>query len=111
MSAERSVEQILDRALAAGGQRTRSRAGEMCVRDERAVSRAALLPLVAGPGEPAVFLLIEDVQRLVAQLRELRAPSGAAANRAVLEHGTDDVDLLSAVHLIPDRLEDLSDRR
>src|SRR5216117_3026086 len=80
-SAERPIEEIVDRAFAVRPDLSRAGAGEVCVRDERTARRAALLPVLTVPREPAVLLLIEDVQRLVAQLRELRAPSCPAAHR------------------------------
>src|SRR5262245_4111472 len=67
-------------------------------------------PLRSRPAEPAASVLIEDAQGLVAQLRELGAPARSAADRAVLENHADDVDLLAAVHLVPQRLEDLPER-
>src|SRR5262245_61044596 len=109
-SAERPSEQILDRFLSVRLQRARSGTGEMRVRNDRRVRRAALLPVLAAPREPAVLLLIEDVQRLVAQLRELRAPARAAAHRPIIEDRADDVDFLAAVDLVPDRLQDFPDR-
>src|ERR1019366_1645198 len=89
----------------------RAGAGEVRVADDRAVRRRALLPVLTRPGEPAVLLLIEHVQRLVAQLRELGAPPRAAADRAIVLNRADDVDLLAVVHLIPEGLQDLADGR
>src|SRR6185436_425544 len=63
------------------------------------------------PREPAVLILIEDVQRLVAQLGELGAPAGAAFHGQVVLNRADDVDLLPVVHLIPECLENLPQRR
>src|SRR5262249_45434137 len=83
----------------------------MHVRDHRTVADGARLPLAAGPREPAILLLIEDVQRLVAQLRELRAPARSAAHGAVLGDDADDVDFLAVVDLIPERLQHFADRR
>ena len=51
------------------------------MRDEGRVAPG--VPVVAGPLEPAVLVLIEHEQRFVAQLRELRAPARAAAHGAV----------------------------
>ena len=89
----------------------RAGAGEMRCVMIGPLADVPLLPVLAGPGEPAVLLLIEHVQRLVAQLGELGAPAGAAADRAVVEDRADDVDLLAVVHLIPERLQHLADRR
>src|SRR4051812_49160006 len=72
---------------------------------------ALRLPVGSRPAEPAVLLLVEDAERLIAQLGELRAPAGAAAHRAIVLDDTDDVNLLAAVHLVPQRLEDLAQRR
>ena len=66
---------------------------------------------VAIPREPAVLLLVEDEQRLVAQLRELRAPARAAAHGEIGLDRADHVDLLAVVDLIPDALQDLAERR
>src|SRR5262245_60196740 len=68
-------------------------------------------PVISRPSEPAVLRLVEDVQWLVAQLCELRAPSGAAAHGLVVEDRPDDVDFLTAVDLIPERLQNLADGR
>src|SRR5581483_8300012 len=108
--AERAGEQAFDRPLAVGFQRASPGAGEMRTRDERSVRGAALLPVLAGPREPAILVLIEHVQLLVTKLGKLRAPSRAAADGAILLHGADDVNLLAAVDLIPDRLKDPSNR-
>src|SRR5262245_27746928 len=106
---ERIPEQRLDRFLAVRLDAPRARAGEMRMRDRRRIG-AVGLPIRSGPLEPAVLFLIEDEQRLVAQLRELRAPPRSAAHRAVVEDDADDVDLLAVVDLIPERLQDLPDR-
>src|SRR5690606_5295814 len=66
---------------------------------------------LAGPLEPAVALLVEDEQRLVAQLRELRPPAGAALHGLVGQDPAHDVDLLAVVDLVPDRLEHLLEQR
>ena len=57
------------------------------------------------------LLLIEDEERLVTELGELRAPAGAAANGLIRLDRADDVDLLAVVDLIPDALQDLAERR
>jgi hypothetical protein len=72
---------------------------------------ARLLPGGPAPPKPFLFLLIEDEERLVAKLCEFRAPSRAALNGIVLEDLADYVDLLAAVDLVPDRLQDFSKQR
>src|SRR5438874_13129842 len=111
LSLERSAEEQVDRLLRVLLQRPGAGPGDVRMRDQRGVGGAALAPVFAGPREPGVLLLIEDVQRLVAQLRELRAPSGATSHGPVVENRADDVDLLAAVHLIPERLEDRKSTR
>ena len=108
---KRSLEQRLDGFRAVVAQRPRAGAGEVRVRDDRRGLRVERLPFVAGPSRPPVAILIEDVERLVAQLRELRAPAGPAAHRAVVVDRPDDVDLLTVVDLIPERLQHLPQRR
>jgi len=71
--AERSREQILDGALAIGLHLAGAGPCKVRVADDRAVGRRPLLPLLAGPAEPAVLVLIEDMERFVAQLGEFRA--------------------------------------
>src|SRR5215831_7245014 len=82
----------------------------MRMRDRRQARAGTERPFAAGPSLPAVLLLIEDVKRLVAELGELGAPARAAPHGAVGEDGTDHVDFLTVVHLIPERLQDLSNR-
>src|SRR4029079_15802537 len=77
-SAERPVEEVVDRLLAVGPDGAGAGAGEMRLSDQLRVLRAALLPVYTRPREPRVLLLIEHVERLVAELGELRAPSGSA---------------------------------
>src|SRR5260221_7592227 len=81
----------------------------MC--DQRHIRGAPLLPVLAGPRKPAVLLLVEHVQWLVTQLRELRAPSRAAPHGPIVEDGADAIDFLAVVDLIPERLEPSSERR
>src|SRR5947199_8794721 len=81
----------------------------MRMRDDRPL--AERLPLIAGPAEPAVAILIENKQRLVTEPRELRAPARPAADGVVVEDRADDVDFLAAVDLKPERLQDFSERR
>ena len=71
------------------------------------------IPLVVyvAPTEPAVALLVEDEERLVAELGELGAPAGAALDGVVGQDLADDVDLLPVVHLVPDRLQHLLEER
>ena len=77
----------------------------------RRIGLAAPLPPVAGPAEPAVLLLIEDVQRLVAEFRELGAPPGAASHGAVVQDRADHINLLALIDLVPQRLQHLAQRR
>src|SRR5262245_65709366 len=83
----------------------------MPMRNHRQIGARARLPLRAGPGEPTLFSLVVDMERLVAQLRELGAPSRAAAHGAIVLNDADHVDFLAVVDLIPERLQDLADRR
>ncbi|MEZ4654829.1 MAG: hypothetical protein R3E12_14890 [Candidatus Eisenbacteria bacterium] len=66
-----------------------------------------LAPLLAGPPEPRILVLVEHEERLIAQLGELRSPSGAAPDRLIVEDLPDHVDLLARVDLMPDRLQHL----
>src|SRR5436190_23653989 len=108
---ERSLEELGDRFASVFVQMPRARAREVRVRDRRLFGGREFLPVAAGPFEPAVLVLIEDEQRLVAELRELRTPARAPADRLVVEDRADDVDLLAVVDLIPERLQHLADRR
>src|SRR3972149_884458 len=66
-------------------------------------------PPVFGPAEPPAGILIEDEDRLVAELRELGSPARSAADGLVPEDLPDHVDFLPRVDLVPDRLEHLPD--
>src|SRR5512138_2571052 len=99
---ERTGEQRLDRLLPALLEEPRPRPRDLRVRDHR---RLAGRPALAGPGEPARLGLVEDEERLVAELGELGAPAGAAAHGAVVLDPAHHVDLLAGVDLVPDRLE------
>src|ERR1043166_7043352 len=105
---KRATEERVDRVLRVRLQSPRARAAEMGMRDRR--PGAHLLPHVAGPRAPVVFLLIEDKQRLITQLREFGAPPGTAADGVIRQDRADDVDFLAAVDLIPERLQDFADR-
>src|SRR5207244_5624633 len=83
---------------------------EVRMRDCGPLRLRAALPLAAGPPEPAVLILIEDVQRFVAQLGEFGAPSRAATHGSIVQDGADHVYLLAIVHLVPERLQHLPDR-
>jgi hypothetical protein len=67
------------------------------------------LPTVLGPPEPPVGILVEDEDRLIAELCELGAPTRPAPDGSVLQDLADHVDLLPGVDLVPDRLEHLPD--
>ena len=69
----------------------RARAGEVGMRDRRHVRFFQSRP----SSRTSCPSLVEHAQRLVAQFRELRAPSRPAAHRAVVEDDADDVDLLA----------------
>ena len=71
----------------------------------------AALPGVARPPEPAVLLLVEDVQSLVEELGVLGAHAGAAHDRRVGLDLADQEDVLAVVHLMPDALQDLPEER
>src|SRR5512134_2990641 len=85
--------------------------GEPGVADPDRLSSRRADPLLVLPGEPGVPPLVEDEDRLVAQLGELRSPPRAALDGPVGEDGADHVDLPPRVHLVPDRLQDLPDGR
>src|SRR5688572_23035729 len=108
--AERTLIQLFDGALAVGPQRSGPGAGEVWMSDDGQCVGGGF-PGRACPAIPAVAILVEDVERLVAQLREFRAPARAAAHGIVVLNRADDVDLLAVVHLIPQRLQDLPERR
>src|SRR5687767_13628615 len=84
-------------------------ASEVLVPDHRLLGARSLFPLDTGPVEPAALLLVEYVKRLITQLGEFRRPPRPAANGVVVEDHADDIDLLAAVDLIPQRLQDLAD--
>ena len=71
----------------------------------------AALPGVAGPPEPAVLLLVEDVQSLVEELGVLGAHAGAAHDRRVGLDLAHQEDVLAVVHLMPDALQHLAEER
>src|SRR3989440_6356529 len=98
-------EELFDRPSSGVVQEARSRAAELRVTDDQL---ARLLPGGAVPAKPFLLLLIEDEERLVAELREFRTPARAALDGIVLENLADDVDLLAVVDLVPDRLQHLS---
>ena len=66
-------------------------------------------PRLAGPVVPSIAVLIEYEKRFVAEFRELRTPARAALHCAVIENMADHIDFLTAVHLMPDALKDLSE--
>src|SRR5687767_14816018 len=74
LAGEAPIEQLADRPRAVRVQRSRSRAGEVRVRDDR-FAGADWRPELTCPREPLVLFLIEHIQRLIAQLGELRAPA------------------------------------
>src|SRR5438132_1673940 len=103
-----SIEKIVDRLLPVRLKYSSSGPRETRVGDPRI---GFGYPRIAGPSVPPVLLLIEDVERFVAQFREFRPPPCASFHGAVFENVSDDVDFLAAVHLVPDALKDLSKQR
>src|SRR4051794_25435855 len=101
---EGAAEELLHGAATVLLEEPRAAAGEARMTDHRRRNR---FPRIAGPAAPAVALLVEHEQRLVAELRELGAPAGAALHRVVGKDLADDVDLLRVVHLVPDALQHL----
>src|SRR5688500_13615784 len=83
----------------------------MGVRNPWGIPAAGRRPRGAGPPEPRIVALVERVDRLVAEFGELGAPPGPAAHGIILVDRPDDVDLLTVVHLIPERLQHFSYRR
>src|SRR5688572_9784061 len=77
---ERASKERLNRLARVLLNRAGAGAGEMRMRNHGTVGHPPFLPLQAAPREPAVLVLVEDVQRLVANLRELRTPPGPAAH-------------------------------
>ena len=68
------------------------------------------LPVSLFPVEPAGLFLIKNIKGLIAKLCEFCSPAGPSFDRSVLEDFTDDVDLLTAIDLIPNALEQFSQR-
>ena len=68
------------------------------------------LPVCLFPVEPAGLFLIKNIKGFVAKLSEFCPPPCPSFDRSVLEDFTDDVDLLTAVDLIPNALEQFSQR-
>src|SRR5690606_15099623 len=108
---ETPFDQLIDCAPAVRLQDAGASARDVRMRNGRPLAAGATVPCRSVPGEPGVLSLVEDVQRLVAEFRELGAPARPAAHGAIVLNGADDVDLLAVVHLIPDGLEDLPNRR
>ena len=102
--------ELLDGLLAVLMDGPGSGAGEVRVRDQRPRSIGGF-PFIAAPPEPEVLFLVEHVHRLVAQLGEFGAPSGPAAHGPIVEDRANDVDLLAAVDLVPQCLQDFADSR
>src|SRR5512134_1453888 len=105
---EASREEGLDSGGAVLPEEARAGAGEVRVADHRV---ADLREGRSRPLEPAIAVLVEDEERLVAELGELRPPAGAALDGVIGEDLADHVDLLAAVHLVPDALEHLLEER
>src|SRR5512141_375813 len=108
---EGAREELPDRFSAVLFEEAGSRPGEAGVADADRLPAFRFDPPVVLPGEPGVLPLVEDEDRFVAQLGELGPPPGAALHRPVGEDRTDHVDHVAGVDLVPDRLQDLPDRR
>src|SRR5207247_4433395 len=67
-------EQRVDRRLAVGPEKARARAAEAGLPDQGGILGA---PSLAGPAEPSIALLVEDVERLVQDLRVLASHTRA----------------------------------
>src|SRR5205085_3277871 len=109
--AERAGEEVVDGAAAILFELPRACACEVCMGDGRQLIAREPGPVALVPLEPRVLPLVEDVERLVAELGELRAPARAALDRLVFEYLADDVNLLALIDLIPDALQDFAERR
>src|SRR4051794_28649859 len=107
-SGKTAFEERDDRRPAVGAEVSRAGAGEVRVPNHRLAGRARKPGLIA-PREPAVAFLIEDEERLVTELGELRAPARSALDRVIRQDRADHVDLLAVVDLVPDALEHLPD--
>src|SRR5687768_15934053 len=108
---KRPREEVFDRFTSRFLELSCARTGEVRMHDARALLVVSRLPVLAGPPEPPLALLIEHMKFLIAQLGELGTPSGTAADGLVVENRPDDPDFLAAIHLIPHRLQNFSDRR
>jgi hypothetical protein len=106
---ERSNVKLFDGPAAVRLEVARPRSGKVGMRDDRARVRTERLPLAAAPSEPRVFALVEDVQRLVAQLCELGPPACSAPHGVIRQDRSDHINLLAGVHLVPQGLQDLPD--
>src|SRR5947208_10145849 len=101
-------EQRVDRRLAVGPEKARARAAEAGLPDQGGILGA---PSLAGPAEPSIALLVEDVERLVQDLRVLASHARAPGHGVVRVDLPHDEDLLGVVHLVPDRLQHLAEER
>jgi NADH dehydrogenase len=110
MSLERPMEEVFDGQFRRVEQRPRSRPGEMPMHDQRPFWGRRSLPILTIPPEPGLLILIEHMQRLIAEFCELGAPSSAAAHGLVVEDGADHPDFLPTVHLIPQCLQHFPER-
>jgi NADH dehydrogenase len=83
----------------------------MPMHDERTFLCVGSLPVFTIPPEPRLLVLIKHVQWLIAELCELGSPTRAAADGLIVQDGADDPDFLPAVHLVPQSLQHLTERR
>src|SRR5512134_571185 len=102
---ERTLEQLPDGTAAVILQEPCPGSGKPGMADAKGRGVLDFPPPVFLPREPAVPVLVEDEDRLVAELGELGAPARAAAYGPVRQDLPDDVDLLAGVDLVPHRLQ------
>src|SRR2546423_13923689 len=97
---ERAGEEVADGATAIRFELARASAAEVDMLDDRQRVAREFHPVALIPLEPGVLRLVEDVERLVAELGKLRAPPGAGFDGFVFEDFAEDVKLLPLVDVV-----------
>ena len=105
------AEQFGDRLPAGFCQHPGSGSREVIVADDHLGGCRAAHPVPSIPSKPRILGLVEDVQRLVAELGELGPPTRAALDGLVVQDGAHDEDFLPVIDLVPDALKNLAQRR